>query len=221
MLIDTAVTIAYKCPLCGGFEFFGASLFKLEPNKEHHLACRCNKSNVIIFKDNFKNYNIKIPCIGCGNEHEYVLSRKEMLRRDIRVFRCPETGLQQCFIGKDELVRKKIDSLEREFDELIDTFGYDSYFANTQVMLDSLNKIHDLAEQGNLCCECGNKDIELTLLSDKIHLRCRKCAASRVIHAASNNDLKDILTRQQLLLIDGFPAMDAGNGDAFTRKSDV
>jgi hypothetical protein len=75
-----------------------------------------------------------------------------------------------CFIGADEEVRKRIDSLEKKFDELIDLFGYDKYFLNTQVMLDALNKIHDIAESGNLYCECGSNEVELLLYEDKINL---------------------------------------------------
>ena len=111
-----------------------------------------------------------------------------------------ETGIQQCFIGKDYIVRRKIDNIEKELDELIDMFGYDSYFKNTRVMFDSLNRVHDIAEQGNLYCECGNEDIELRLLSDKIHLKCNKCHGSISILASTNEDLKKIQTIQSIML---------------------
>jgi len=160
---------------------------------------------VKVSKGECGDYRVKIPCIACGNEHMFVFSRRDMLNKDINVFCCPETGMQFCFIGKDETVRKRIDSLEKELDEIIDAFGYDSYFVNTQVMFDSLNKIHDIAEQGNLFCECGSDDIEVVLLSDKICLKCRRCEGNTTIYAASNEDLKDVLMRQQILLSGGFP----------------
>jgi hypothetical protein len=110
-------------------------------------------------------------------------------------------------MGRDEDVRKKIDSLERELDELINLFGYDNYFTNTQVMFDAMNKIHDIAEAGNLLCECGNKDIELLMLPDKIHLKCSKCTGSKIIKASSNSDLKDLLLKQQITLSKSTPDM--------------
>lgn len=116
------------------------------------------------------------------------------------VFNCPETGMQICFIGKDEAVRKKIDSLEEEFDELMDTYGYESYFRNTQVMFDTLNRIHDIALNKNLYCECGSTDIGLVLLSDCILLRCAKCGSNKRIPAARNKDLKDLLTKSQIMV---------------------
>lgn len=204
MLIDTSVTIAYKCSSCGTFEFFYISLFSLLYKKECLLTCRCNKSSISITRENFKDFRVKIPCIGCGSEHTFVLCRKDFLYKDISIFYCPVTGMQNCFIGSDDKVSRKIDNLEKEFDELIDKFGYDNYFKNTQVMFDSLNIIHDIAEKGNLECQCGNNDIELILLSDKIHLECRKCGGKRIVNAASNKDLKDIFNKRHILLTQGY-----------------
>lgn len=204
MLIDTSVTIAYKCSSCGTFEFFNISLFTLLYKKESIFTCRCNKSSIMVARENYKHFRVRIPCMGCGSEHKFVFSRKDFLYKDVNVFYCPVTGLQQCFIGNDEKVRRRIDNLEKEFDELIDKFGYDNYFKNTQVMFDALNKIHDIAEQGNLDCECGSNGIELVLLSDRIHLKCKKCGRNRVVNAASNKDLKDILTKRTILLTENY-----------------
>jgi len=200
MLIDASVTIAYKCNSCGSFEFFNVSLFSLLNKDEIGFDCRCKKSFITIKQKGGKGYLIKTPCIGCGNEHIYLIGKKDMLLKELNVFNCPETGMQQCFLGKDRIVRKKVDSLEKELDELIDMFGYESYFKNTQVMFDSLNKIHDIAEQGNLYCECGSMKIELVPLSDRILLRCGKCNTDKIIHAATNEDLKNILMKQDILV---------------------
>lgn len=206
MLIDTSATIAYKCSSCGSFEFFNISLFNILYKRGSVYCCHCQKSNITISQQhNF--YLFKIPCIGCGNDHVYMLSKKDILLRDLNVFNCPETGMKLCFIGRDEPVRKKVDSLEEEYDELIDMFGYESYFKNTQVMFDSLNKIHDIAEQGNLLCECGCSEIELVPLSDRIVLKCSKCGMSKLFLAATNEDLKDITDKKQILLTDDRPEL--------------
>jgi len=220
MLIDTSVTIAYKCSLCGSFEFFNISLFSFLYKKETGYFCRCKKSAVTILQENDGGCLIKTPCIGCGSEHVYMLAKKDILNKELNVFNCPETGMQLCFLGKDEAVRRKVDSLEEEFDELMDMFGYESYFKNTQVMFDSLNKIHDIAEQGNLYCECGNTEIELVLLSDRILLKCTKCSARNTIRAATNEDLKDILKRQYLLVSDEIAGFSVKWTDRFLRKTD-
>lgn len=200
MVIETGLTIAYKCSSCGAFEFFDLSVFSLMGGKECRLLCRCGKSGITVYRRNRSGCRIKIPCMACGNDHVYSFRLSRLLIKNISSFTCPEKGIQQCFIGNDEIVRMKIDLLEKEFDELIDMFGYENYFKNTQVMFDSLNRVHDIAEQGNLCCECGSSDIELVLLSDRICLRCGKCGGSKIIHAATNRDLKKILEKRFILL---------------------
>lgn len=202
MIIDASTTIAYKCSSCGTFEFVNITLFELSFGREAVFNCRCNGSKLVISKENIDSYKISIPCIGCGISHVYILERKDFIKQDISIFYCPKTGIQQCFIGNDKEVRKKIDILEKEFDELINLFGYDSYFCNTQVMFDSLNIIHDIAAKGNLFCECGNEDIELLLLSDKIYLRCNKCPANKIIYASTNEHFRENLKLNQILLLD-------------------
>jgi hypothetical protein len=182
--------------------------------------CRCNGSALVITKEGPVNYKIKIPCIGCDTSHTYLLDRKGIVKTDINVLYCPKTGMQQCFIGNDLDVRKKIDNLEKEFDELINMFGYDNYFQNTQVMFDTVNILHDIAEKSNLFCECGNKDIELLLLSDKIYLRCKKCPGNKIIYAASNEHLKDNLLIKHILLLDESKTGDKDDPEPLIKKRD-
>ena len=218
MIIDTGITIAYKCSSCGTFQFSNVSLFELTYKEQTCFTCRCNGSALVINKESNGRYRITIPCIGCGVSHVYFLDRKQIMNDEISVFHCPKTGMQQCFIGSDWDVRKRIDSLEKEFDELINMFGYDNYFNNTQVMFDSLNIVHDIAEKGNLFCECGNNDIELLLLSDKIYLRCKKCPGSKVIYASSNEHLKENLLKKQILLLDDNHPLDIKNGPMIKKR---
>jgi len=221
MLMDASITIAYKCSSCGSFEFFNISLFELYSTEKKHLACHCGRSNLTAAAQGSPmEIGIRTPCMGCGNEHIFILERKEILHKDINVFYCPSTGMQQCFVGKDEAVRRKVDGVEKELDELIDMFGYDSYFKNTQVMFDSLNRLHDIAEKGNLLCECGGSDIELILLPDRIWLKCERCSAMKIIYAASNEDLKDILSKRHILLMRSMPDKNACKSGPFIRKTD-
>ncbi len=211
MLIDTNITIAYKCTSCGSFEFFNISLFRLFYKKFYRLSCRCKKSCIIIKQEGENSLLVNIPCIGCGNEHTCLLSNKSVLLNNPGIFNCPEIGMQICFIGRDEVVRKKVDCIEEELDELIDMYGYESYFQNTQVMFDMLNHIHDIALKGNLYCKCGSAKIELVLLSDCILLICEKCGCNIKIHAAKNKDLKDLLMMSQILITENNYQYDVKN----------
>jgi len=223
MLLDADITIAYKCSSCGSFEFFNVSLFELFKKKDFNFNCHCGRSSICMKKGHGESYIMVIPCIGCGLQHSFEVKRKDLLLGRTCDFTCPITYVKQCFMGKDSVVRKKVDNLEKELDRLIDAFGYDNYFINTRVMLDSLNKIHDIAERGNLYCECGNNDIELALLSDRIHLKCKKCFASRTILATSNEHLKSIFAEQEILLkgkLSCYKSQENATGsDSYARKT--
>jgi len=175
-------------------------MFTLLYKSDFVLPCRCRESGISIKKEGEKSFLLVIPCIGCGNKHTYLFTRKNILSGQLLSFNCPETDIQICFIGKDEAVRRKVDYLEKEFDELINAYGYESYFSNTQVMFDTLNHIHDIALKNNLYCECGSEDIELILLSDCVFLRCAKCNGSIRLAAAKNEDLKKILGEDQIVI---------------------
>ena len=169
MLVNTDVTIAYKCYCCGTYEFHNISAFRLPENgRDIHLKCRCGKYSATVCESGPACYIIYAGCMACGREHVHRISRKDMLGKSLSIFNCPETGIQHCFVGNDHDVRKKIDAIEKELDEMVDMLGYESYFKNTQVAFDSLNKIHDIAEMGNLYCICGSRDIELVLFTEKI-----------------------------------------------------
>ena len=220
MLIDTSITIAYKCTSCGSFEFFNISLFILSGKRSGVLPCRCKKSRILLEREGEGNFLIRIPCIGCGNEHTYLLTKRNILFGEQLVFNCPETGMQICFTGRDEAVRRRVDNLEEEFDELMDRYGYESYFANTRVMFDMVNRIHDIALKGNLYCECGSRDIEMAMLPECILLRCGKCGGNKKVPASKNRDLKDMLATNQILLKDDAFKYNMGIGkDFLTRQS--
>lgn len=200
MLIDMDITIAYKCFSCGTFDFAKINLFKLFLNGNITSGCKCGKSRLEIEKLSKNEYRLTVPCIGCGSEHKHIISREALLANNIIIYTCQITGIKNCFIGKDDSVRKFIDKFEKELDGIIDGFGYDRCFENTQVMFDTLNKIHDIAEKGNLRCECGSDGIIVSMLRRGITLKCNKCSRTKFIPASTNNDLKKILQRDKIIL---------------------
>jgi hypothetical protein len=199
MLIDTNFTIAYRCPVCGSLRFVNASLFGFltELGGNSGGCCGCN---IVVAGTRKGVSRITVPCIGCGGCHKIIVDLKKVVRNNIGFYICENTGIQYCFIGNDDYVQQMVDMYEKELDGIADCLGYDNYFKNSHVMLDTLIKLHEIAEQGNLLCECGSEDIEITLLPDRIYLKCRNCPGEKEIYASSNKDLKDILLKKRMLL---------------------
>jgi hypothetical protein len=200
MFLDTNMTIAYRCSACGTFDFFDVSVFQLLNGSRLQLDCSCGDSHIVVEGSDGRRSKLTIPCIGCGSSHVFKLHRKHLLQKDMTILYCPDKGMQQCFIGRREAVRMKVDCLEKELDELINGLGYENYFINTRGMYDSLNKLHDIAEKSNLQCQCGMDDIELLLLPDSILLKCTSCGLEKTIQAGTNEDLKNFLSSKKLII---------------------
>jgi hypothetical protein len=214
MLVDTKLIIAYKCPVCGSFEFFSMYLFNLIKSKKLNFECKCKCSKVQI---NFKLGQVYflIPCIACDKSHLYRLSVKELLKKDCLEMKCSNTATKLCVIGYDRVVWEKIDALERELDEMIDLFGYDNYFRNTQVMFDTLNIIHDIAEKGELYCECDKTEVDVVLLPDKICVSCCNCNRYEFIYASSNEDFRHVNELKCIKLTSNYRNSKKKKNDAF------
>lgn len=200
MLIKQVRTISYICPACGLTHFESISLFDFSGKSDVIINCRCNKSQLKISTKDYKEYMLNIPCIGCGNHHMHSLKFYFMWVKPISIIKCNQNGIEYCLIGNDNEVRKQQDSLEKEKDVVASTVGFENSFKNSRVMLEVFNKIHDIAEQDNIVCECGCKEIAVCMLEDRIILQCKRCSGLEVMSAKDSFDLKKVLQKQQIIL---------------------
>lgn len=198
--INTLNTVAYKCPVCGSIEFDQFCLFDVWGKKKHTISCRCKKSSIIFFIKSGNKCVINVPCIACNEKHVFIREIKELWANNLIKLSCPYSGIDICFIGSDEKVRSSVDLYEMRMDVLMNDIGYEDYFVNNTVMLNTIDRIHDIAEKGNLICECGSIDIDLQMYYDRVELFCNKCKITEVIKAATNQDLKITLSRDSIVL---------------------
>lgn len=200
MLVNTNTMLSYKCPVCGSSEILQMSIFELSQKDISFITCRCKKSGIRIRKKSFSKFEINVPCFACGDSHNYPLLRRSLFANDTRMFVCPKTSTCLCVMGSELYVRKQLNTIESQLDEIIDSLGYEHEFYNARVMLDSLNLIHDIAEKGGLFCECGSRNIELTLHTEKIVLKCSKCRGRYTISAISDDDYQNLTRRKNIIL---------------------
>lgn len=204
MLIDTHKTISYKCSFCGSDHFININFFNLQSQGEQAYSCRCSNSSVVIRFEDARNMSLCAPCFGCGEVHRHYLPLRKLLKSELIKLDCPVTGIEQIFFGNEENVRSALDEQQEKMRELVDSLGYDSYFNNPEVMLQTVNRIHEIAAAGNMVCECGSHDIELCLLKDKAKLVCRKCGAHKYIPAANSGELINTLKCTYIILTNEF-----------------
>ncbi len=201
MIIERRKLLSYRCPFCGSVKYEPFSIFDFQRGCKLVRLCNCRKSALQAYKDRHGRYLFEIPCIACGSIHEVKFSERSLWDRSINCILCDKTNTEISYIGNHTEVHGKVDSFEKEIDELIYRLGYNDYFKNVRIMLEVLNKIHDLAEEGSVICECGSSNVELILHSNRVKISCKACCASIYVYARTSQDLADLNNCRSLLIL--------------------
>lgn len=200
MIINRKRLLSYRCPYCGSMQHQLYSIFDFQGGRPVSRVCNCKRSAVSAYKDAAKNYFFEIPCILCGGMHSFKITKSNLWTKSINSVFCDKTNTEIAFLGEQAKVIKKVGSIEKEIDDLITKLGYNDCFSNIRIMLEVLNRIHDMAEEGNLICECGSSNVELTLLSDRVKVSCRDCSTYIFVSAKSNQDLINLYSSRGLVI---------------------
>ncbi|MDI6601623.1 MAG: hypothetical protein QME46_07555 [Thermoanaerobacteraceae bacterium] len=201
MLINPDVTFAFRCFECGRLTFGSITPFRLMGEQSMMFPCECGKSLATITEAGKMLYNITVPCIACGGYHTFTIDKKMWLK-PLNILTCPKTNYKICFLGKEQDVLKSIEDYEAELNQALTDLNFDNYFKNNEVMFEAINRLHEIAEKGNLYCTCGNDNIDVLLKPEGIELLCRKCLARGFIYAESIKDLKSIAELNTIALND-------------------
>lgn len=210
MRIDTNAVLAMRCPECGKMEYHDFSRFSFSRGKAFHITCSCGATKLIVSTKNLNCYWLQLPCVVCETKHLLEVSGKSLWSGKVISLSCQETDLELGHIGPKSKVSEMTASYEEELAALVKEFGCDSYFHNSKIMYEVLNRLHGIAERGGLYCQCGNYKIEVDIFPDRLELQCKKCDSINIIYAETEDDLKVI---QQVETIElarhGFKCLDS------------
>lgn len=202
MVISAVITFALYCPRCGKLHMHDVSRFKLKMAESHVLRCGCGQVQATITSACHHQYILNIPCVSCNTNHVVCLDGRRFLgtsidsKNNLSKIYCPVENLELGFAGRRGSIeffinehRQEVERLAREMDKN-EYSEYDESIENPQVMLEVLNRVHDIAESGNVHCLCGSKAIEAMIMPECIELYCQCCGAQAAIPAASEHDLE-------------------------------
>ncbi|TDO95059.1 hypothetical protein DFR79_10158 [Halanaerobium saccharolyticum] len=207
MLINLSTTIALSCPACGCLEKEKINIFELPAGELKQLSCSCGAEKAALKRKNNSQIQIHYFCLHCNKAHKITVSAQKFWRSNgLHPLSCRETGLNPGFFGPPTLVNEEIKKEKQDLELMAAELGFDD-FKSPDVMLQSLDLIHDIAADGALSCECGSDEINIDLFSDKIQLICNNCGSHLNIDAVNQNDLKNLrqLNKVQLHTIQGKP----------------
>lgn len=210
MGIDTNTVLAMRCPDCGKMEFHEFSRFFIARGQSFHVNCSCGATKLTVSTKDFSCYWLQIPCVVCETKHLREISGKRLWSEEVVTISCDDTELELGHIGPKSKVKEMTASYEQELEALVNEFGCDSYFNNSKIMYEVLNCLHEIAERGELYCQCGNYKIEVDIFPDRLELQCKNCDSLNIIYAETEEDLK-VIQQVDMIELDrhGFKCLDS------------
>jgi len=178
------------------------SRFNLKNAGRRNLLCSCGQVQATITSSGERQCLLDIPCVLCQTNHIICLDSKRLWHADMDKIYCVQENFELGFIGARQIIAETVNKFTVEFEKVAaDMDEYDDCILNPQVMLETLNKIHDMAARGGLHCRCGSSAIGAEVLPDGIELECAQCGGQLVIPAQSEGDLTDIEALQDIEII--------------------
>jgi len=209
MLIATDAVLTMRCPECGKVDVHNFSRFAFPRGKTVSINCSCGAVKLEVIK-NRSSYLLKLACMVCETSHLHEISGKTLWSGEVTRLTCRETDLIVGNIGPVSKIGEIVMSHEQELGTFFGEVGRDSYFHNSRIMFEALNRLHDIVEDGELYCQCGNHKIEVDIFPDRLELHCKNCDSINIIYAETEEDLNVIQQVDSIELAQhGFKCLDS------------
>lgn len=203
MVIELSTAFAMRCPTCGQLETHQLNIFHLSGDKSHDIYCECGSKKASISKKGTKYIQIRYYCIICDHDHSITVPKEVFWTKNhLSPLVCLDTDLNLGYFGSYSLIKKEIDRQQEELDSMANELGFEE-FVDPEIMLGTLDYLHDIAALGGLLCECGSHDINIDLYSDRIQLGCNKCNSNLLIPASSKKDLEKLKKLDEVIIRSG------------------
>lgn len=210
MVLDKKeTTIAYRCPDCGASVMGLVGIFTLSADMIR-MKCPCGKSELEILYTKDKKIRLNVPCFLCPTPHSYMLSSQIFFEKELFALSCSYSGIDICFIGKNDKVQEAMQNSERELlDMLEDTDietltknrGENIELSDPQIFDIVMYVVHELADEGKVKCKCTDDgEYEVEIHDEHLTVVCRKCGASIDIATNSITSATDFLGADELVL---------------------
>ncbi|NLI91105.1 MAG: hypothetical protein GX434_02530 [Peptococcaceae bacterium] len=193
MIVSTVTTIGIQCAKCGEVQFRTVSVFDFSHFNEESYCCSCGAPIITLRSVERGNYSIEYPCIYCGESHYIVAKRGSIWGDDLFPLTCRGKELPLGYIGPRHKVENSCRDIKKTFvqlaSELVNDEETESEFDNFFIVYAVMEKLGKMVERGQLGCRCGNYNLSVEILSDRIEIVCELCHASGVIYT----DNKEVL----------------------------
>ncbi len=216
MILDTKnAYVAYRCPKCG-FAIYGiAGQFTLAANQIIKIKCQCGGSEMTINHTQDKKLRVSVPCLFCGQNHNYVVSQNVFFGQEQFLLSCPYANMDIGFIGTKEKVDEAIARSENDLNQLFEEMNIqsldelqsspdvdpDEIISDAQIYDIVRFLIKELEAEGNIDCPCHSGQYEFDISERGISVFCPICGAEHIFPTDSVSAAEDFLRCERLTLL--------------------
>lgn len=190
MLISTLTTFALRCPRCGKLQYYALSRFSLNRTNSVAYHCKCGATLINIEKKGRDNLCLQVACMMCETMHKFYYKGYQIWKSNLWVIVCPTSGVEIGYMGKRKSVLESVRKEREHIMQVADSLGCDKFFLNSGIMCQVLSVLQEKLDGGQICCECGEKLLEIEIFPDRIELKCPSCSAVGIVFAETVKDLQ-------------------------------
>lgn len=182
MLIRAVTTIALYCPRCGKLNSHDISHFAVH-REPMDLYCSCRYKQASVMRSGASQIVLTIPCVVCQSTHHQFFDRHALRHIEMEKIYCPSENFELGFIGRRETIDETLHLHESEFCRLWQEGANDEEICSQRIVLEVLNKVHDIATEQHIYCMCGSHQMTADLLPEGVLLTCLTCGGYELIPA--------------------------------------
>lgn len=190
VLIREACSAAFYCQRCGKVHVHDIPYFTA--NRTVLRCDRCGQTQVVCERNaGGRQIVFTVGCVLCGNESRAVYSLKSLPQIRLEKIFCQYDHFELGYIGRRRLIAELLAFNQAEFEALHPQDGK-NFIEKQPILLEALNRVHEMATQGDIICPCGSGLISADIRGNSIVLSCDTCGSYYVLRAETERDLARI-----------------------------
>lgn len=190
MLIHANWSVALYCQYCGKIEIHDICHFQLNSGVQL-LKCSCHHVKAKLMRTASNQLRLQIPCGACGYLHETRFKLRQLLTMKLEPIHCLADNFELGYIGRRESIEEFLEYNKHEFDTMNrDHFGDGEEIEKQLILLEVLNKLHDIAGAGGVVCPCGQPVLDADIVGDSVVIECQQCGRYHLLPARTEADLQ-------------------------------
>ena len=190
MLIRDVCSLALYCQKCGSIHIHDVPYFSAGSRTE--LYCEsCGHEKARLLRLGKGRVAVEASCVVCGTENRFVYALHRLRHVGLEKIYCMTDHFELGYIGRRRRIEELMRFNQEEFEALHPHDGK-NFIEKQRILLEALNRVHDMARDGDIVCPCGGEDLTADIRGSYIVLECERCGSFCVLRAENAGDLEKL-----------------------------